>query len=337
MSAALMTGTQKAALLLIQLGKEQAARVMAQLDETEIEELSKEIARLERIDASTAEEVIDEFYAASIGPRGLGGRGGLTFAQQLLEASVGRDRAQDMIERLASSLQGQPFEFLQYADARQIVGLLNGEHPQTIALVMAHLRAEHASQIMTGLAPEVQAEVAHRIALMERASPDVVAVVAETLQRKASAVLTPTETSAIGGVQPLVEIINRADPTTEKAILEGLEQRDKVLAEEVRSRMFVFADITMLEDRAIQLVLRGVEMSSLATALKGADGEVKERILANLSERARENLVEEIDLLGPVRMSTVEEARASVVQAIRQLEETGQIVIRREGEDEYVS
>lgn len=337
MSAALMTGTQKAALLLIQLGKEQAARVMAQLDETEIEELSKEIARLERIDAGTAEEVIDEFYAASIGPRGLAGRGGLTFAQQLLEASVGRDRAADMIERLASSLQGQPFEFLQYADARQIVGLLNGEHPQTIALVMAHLRAEHASQIMTGLAPDVQAEVAHRIALMERASPDVVTVVAETLQRKASAVLTPTETSAIGGVQPLVEIINRADPTTEKAILEGLEQRDKVLAEEVRSRMFVFADITMLEDRAIQLVLRGVEMSSLATALKGADEEVKERILANLSERARENLVEEIDLLGPVRMSTVEEARASVVQAIRQLEETGQIVIRREGEDEYVS
>ena len=242
-----------------------------------------------------------------------------------------------MIERLASSLQGQPFEFLQYADARQIVGLLNGEHPQTIALVMAHLRAEHASQIMTGLPPDVQAEVAHRIALMERASPDVVAVVAETLQRKASAVLTPTETSAIGGVQPLVEIINRADPTTEKAILEGLEQRDKDLAEEVRSRMFVFADITMLEDRAIQLVLRGVEMSSLATALKGADDEVKERILANLSERARENLVEEIDLLGPVRMSTVEESRASVVQAIRQLEETGQIVIRREGEDEYVS
>jgi flagellar motor switch protein FliG len=337
MGAALMTGTQKAALLLIQLGKEQAARVMAQLDESEIEELSTEIARLERIDAGTAEEVIDEFYAASIGPRGLNGRGGLTFAQQLLEASVGRDRAQDMIERLASSLQGQPFEFLQYADARQIVGLLNGEHPQTIALVMAHLRAEHASQIMTGLPPDVQAEVAHRIALMERASPDVVSVVAETLQRKASAVLTPTETSAIGGVQPLVEIINRADPTTEKAILEGLEQRDKDLAEEVRSRMFVFADITMLEDRAIQLVLRGVEMSSLATALKGAADEVKDKILANLSERARENLVEEMDLLGPVRMSVVEEARASVVQAIRQLEETGQIVIRREGEDEYVA
>lgn len=336
MGTALMSGTQKAALLLIQLGKEKAARVMSLLDETEIEELSAEIARLERVDAATADEVIDEFYAAAVGPRGSGGRGGLTFAQQLLEASVGRDRAADMLERLATSLQGQPFEFLQHADARQIVGLLSGEHPQTIALVMAHLRAELASQIMTGLAPEVQAEVAHRIALMERASPDVVAVVAETLQRKASAVLTPAEAAAVGGVQPLVEIINRADPSTEKAILEGLEQRDKELAEEVRSRMFVFADLTLLEDRAIQLVLRGVEMSSLATALKGAADEVKDKILANLSERARENLVEEIDLLGPTRMSVVEEARASVVQAIRQLEETGQIVIRREGEDEYV-
>ena len=246
-------------------------------------------------------------------------------------------RAAGMLERLASSLQGQPFEFLQYADARQVVGLLNGEHPQTIALVLAHLRAEHASQIMSGLGPEVQAEVAHRIALMERASPDVVAVVAENLQRKASAVLTPSESSAVGGVQPLVEIINRADPSTEKAILEGLEARNKELADEVRSRMFVFSDVTLLEDRAVQLVLRGVEMSSLATALKGAGDEVREKILSNLSERARENLVEEMDLLGPVRMSVVEESRAAVVQAIRQLEETGQIVIRREGEDEYVA
>ena len=337
MSTLMMSGTQKAALLLIQLGKDQAARVMGMLEESEIEELTAEIARLERVDPSTAEEVLEEFYQVSANPRGLVGRGGLPLAQQLLEASLGRDRAADMIERLATSLAGQPFEFLQYADARQVVGLLSGEHPQTIALVMAHLRAELASQIMTGLAPEVQAEVAHRIALMERASPDVVAVVAENLQRKASAVLTPAESSAVGGVQPLVEIINRADPSTEKAILEGLAERDKDLADEVRSRMFVFADVTLLEDRAIQLVLRGVEMSSLATALKGAAEEVKDKILSNLSERARENLVEEMDLLGPVRMSVVEESRAAVVQAIRQLEETGQIVIRREGEDDYVS
>jgi len=337
MSTAMLSGTQKAALILIQLGKEQAAKVMARFDDAEIEELTTEIARLERVDAGMADAVLDEFYAASLGIVGFNGRGGMNYAQQLLQATVGQDRAADMLGRLASSLQGQPFEFLQHADARQVVSLLSGEHPQTIALVLAHLRAEHASAIMTGLPPTVQAEVAHRIALMERASPDVVSVVAEKLQGKASAVLTPQESSAIGGVQPLVEIINRADPATEKQILEGLEARDKALAEEIRSRMFVFADITLLEDRAIQLVLRGVEMSGLALALKGAAEEVKEKILSNLSERARENLVEEMDLLGPVRLSMVEEARSTVVQAIRKLEESGQIVIRRDGEDEYVA
>jgi flagellar motor switch protein FliG len=335
--AALMTGAQKAALLLVQLGREQASRIMSMMDESEIEELSAEIARLERIDAASAEEVMDEFVSSALGPHGVASRGGLSLAQELLEASVGADRAADMLDRLSTSLQGQPFEFLHHADARQVVGLLSGEHPQTVALVMAHLRADLASQIMTGLPAELRAEVAHRLALMDRASPDVVTVVAETLQRKASAVLTPTDTSAVGGVQPLVEIINRADPTTEKSILEGLELRDKALADEVRSMMFVFADITLLEDRAIQLVLRGVEMSTLATALKGAADEVRDKVLSNLSERARENLVEEMDMLGPVRMSVVEEARASVVQAIRQLEETGQIVISREGEDEFVA
>lgn len=337
MSTQVLTGRQKAALMLIQLGKDQAARVMAQFDDAEIEELTAEIARLERVDASVADDVLEEFHAASHAGTGASSRGGLGLAQQLLEASVGRERAAGMLERLATSLQGQPFEFLQYADARQVVSLLSGEHPQTVALVLAHLRAEHASAIMAGLPGAVQADVAHRIALMERASPDVVQLVAESLQRKASAVLAPQELSAVGGVQPLVEIINRADPTTEKAILEGLEARDQALAEEVRSRMFVFGDIVLLEDRAIQLVMRGVEMASLATALKGVDEAVRDKILRNLSERAAENLAEEIELLGPVRLSMVEEARAAVVQVIRRLEESGQIVIRREGEDEYVA
>jgi len=199
----------------------------------------------------------------------------------------------------------------------------------TTALVLAHLRPEHASAILAGLPADLQGEVAHRIALMERASPDVVAVIAENLMRKASTVLTPREMSAIGGVQPLVEIINRADATTEKAILEGLEARDVELAEEVRSRMFVFGDIVLLEDRALQLVLRQVETAGLSVALKGAGPEVREKILNNLSERASENLEEEIELLGPVRLSQVEDARSGIVQIIRRLEESGQIVIRR--------
>lgn len=330
-----LSGTQKAAMLLLQLGKENAARVMSQLDVVEIEELSAEIMRLDRVDQDLADAVLEEFYDVSLLGPGVGGGAGM--AQHLLEASLGRDQAAGVMERLQTSMAGQPFEFLQQADARQVVSLLNGEHPQAVALVLAHLRPDHASAILAGLPGEMQGDVAHRIALMERASPDVVTVVAETLQRKASTVLAPRELAAVGGVQPLVEIINRADPTTEKLILEGLVARDEALAEEVRSRMFVFGDIVLLEDRAMQLVLRQVETSELSVALKGVAEEVRDKILRNLSERARENLIEEIDLLGPVRLSQVEDARAGIVQVIRRLEESGQIVIRREGEDEFVA
>jgi len=330
-----LTGTQKAAMLLVQLGRDRAARVLAQLDTAEIEELTSEIMRLDHIEQDVADGVLEEFYDVSVVGPGVGG--GMGFAQALLEASLGTELAAGMIQRLQVHMAGQPFEFLQHADARQVLSLISGEHPQAVALVLAHLRPEHASAILAGLPGDLQGEVAHRIALMERASPDVVAVIAENLQRKASTVLTPKELSAIGGVQPLVEIINRADPTTEKAILEGIAARDEALAEEIRSRMFVFSDIVLLEDRAMQLVLRQVETAELSVSLKGAGEEVREKILRNLSERARENLVEEIELLGPVRLTQVEEARAIIVQGIRRLEEAGQIVIRREGEDEYVS
>ena len=331
-----LTGTQKAAIVLLQLGRERAARVMSRLDDAEIDEITAEIVRLENLDSRIADNVMAEFHAVSITGPSLIARGGVGYAQQLLEASLGPERAKAVMDRLSTVMAGQPFEFLQAADARQVLSLLSGEHPQTVALVLAHLRPEHASAILAGLPAATQGEVAHRIALMERASPDVVAVVAENLMRKASSVLTPQETSAVGGVQPLVEIINRADPGTEKQILEGLEARDKALAEEVRSRMFVFGDIVLLEDRAVQLVLRSVEGAVLSVALKGTSDEVRDKILANLSERARENIVEEMELLGPTRMSQVEEARAGIVQGIRHLEESGQIVIRRDGEDEYV-
>ena len=336
MTIAMLTGTQKAALVLIQLGNAAASRILHQLNDEEIEQITTEIARLQHVDDETVASVLDEFKASSSRSPGFN-QGGLTFARKLLEETIGRDKAAAVLERLAGQIQVQPFEFLMHADARQVVSLLAGEHPQTIALVLAHLRPEHASAIMTGFTPDIQTTVARRIALMEKASPDVVAVVAEQLKRKATAVLTTTEMSVVGGVQPLVEIINRADAATEKLILEGLAVTDPELADTIRSMMFVFADITLLEDRAIQLVLRGVEMSTLATALKGADDAVKEKILKNMSERARENLEEEIDLLGRVRMSLVEESRSHVVQVIRKLEESGEIMISREGEDDYVA
>jgi flagellar motor switch protein FliG len=241
-----------------------------------------------------------------------------------------------MLDRVASAAVGQPFDFLQEADARQIVSFVNGEHPQTIALVLAHLRPQQASAAIGGLPSDVQADVAHRIATMERTSPDVIAIVAETIQRKASTVLTPQAVSVVGGVQPLVDIINRADPGTGKHLLEELAKRDPALAELVRAQMFTFDDILSLEDRAMQLVLREVDAATLAVALKGVRDEVRDKITRNVSERARENLLEEVELLGQVRLSAAEEGRAAVVQVVRQLEESGQITIQRESDDEYV-
>jgi flagellar motor switch protein FliG len=330
--------TRKAAMVLVQLGKERASRILSQLDEAEVEELAAEILRMDRVDQDMADAVMEEFYEfSSLGP-GIGG--GESLAQELLEASMGGEKAADLLERLRASMAGMPFDFIQQADARQVLSLLAGEHPQTVALVLVHLRPDRASQILSGLSPTLQADVALRIARMEKASPasvSVVQVVAENLQRRASTVLGPQESAAAGGVDPLVAIINRADGGTERAIMDGLSELDTELAEEVRSRMFVFTDILLLDDRAMQLVLRGMETAALAMAMKGASEEVRGKILSNLSERARENLVDEIEMLGAVRMSQVEEARTAIVQGIRKLEQTGEITIRREGEDDYVS
>ncbi len=330
-----LSGAHKAARVLLQMGKGPAARVMAQMDDQEIDMVTTEITRMRSVDDETLKEVFTEFRRMSAG--GLIVEGGYGYAQKVLTETLGPEKAAEVLERLASRIQVQPFEFLQHADARQVVSLLAGEHPQTIALVLAHLRPEHASGIMAGLAPDTRKIVAHRIALMDGASPDVVSLIADNLKRKATNLLTAREMTAVGGVQPLVEIINKADAATEKLILEGLHEQDADLADQIRALMFVFADITLLEDRAIQLVLRGVETMTLATALKGAEDSVRDKILANMSERARENLTEEIDMLGPVRMSMVEEARSQVVQVIRGLEESGEIMISRDGEDEYVA
>jgi flagellar motor switch protein FliG len=264
------------------------------------------------------------------------GQGGLDFARDLLEASLGRERAGEIVGRLNTVFMDVPFGFLGQADPRQLLSFLQDEHPQTIALVLAHMTATQASQILGGLAPELQADVAHRIAVMDRTSPEIIRKVEATLERKMSSVLQPSDLSAVGGLEPLVEIINRTDRATERLILEGLAGRNPELAEEIRSKMFMFEDIVSLDDRSIQLVLRQVETNDLATALKGVREEVRQKVMRNLSERAAENLGDEIEMLGPVRLRTVEESQAKIVQAIRTLEESGQITIRRGDDDEFV-
>jgi flagellar motor switch protein FliG len=330
-----LVGLRKAAILLIQMGKDQAARVLSQLKESEVEEITSEIVRLGTVDAEVADEVLAEFHDMATAHRYVG-QGGMDLAKELLEASLGQDRASEMVSRLTDGLKEVPFGFLAQADARQLLSFLQDEHPQTIALVLAHLSAAQASQILSGLSAELQTDVAHRIAIMDRTSPDIIRQVEATLERKLSSVLQPGDLSSVGGLDPLVEIINRADRATERLILEGLAGRSPELAEEIRSKMFMFEDITELDDRSIQLVLRQVETSDIATALKGVRDDVRTKVMRNLSERAAENLADEIEMLGPVRLSTVEESQAKIVQAIRTLEESGQIVIRRGDDDEYV-
>ncbi|MGI5169948.1 flagellar motor switch protein FliG [Spirillospora sp. CA-253888] len=331
-----MSGLRKAAVLLVQMGKEDSAKVLSQLREAEVEELSAEIVRLGAVQPEIAGEVLTEFRDMATAHRYVG-QGGMDFARELLEASLGRERASEIVDRLSASLVDLPFSFLQRADPRQVLSFVQDEHPQLIALVLAHLPAHLASQILSGLSAGLQADVAHRIAVMDRTSPDIIRQVEALLERKLSSVLQPADLSAVGGLQPLVDIINRADRVTERLILEGLEGRSPELAEEVRSRMFMFEDIVHLDDRAVQLVVRQVETADLATALKGVAQPVLEKITKNLSERAAENLVEEIELLGPVRIRQVEEAQAKIVHQIRALEESGQIVVRRGDEDEFVS
>jgi flagellar motor switch protein FliG len=229
-----------------------------------------------------------------------------------------------------------PFQFLHRADPRQLVSFIHGEHPQVIAVVLAHLRSEKASMVLSGLDPLLQADVAHRIAVMDQASPEALKRVEERLERKMSSVLQPADMAKVGGLDPLIQIINRADRATERLIVDGLTERDPELAEEVKSRMFMFEDITLLEDKDVQLVLRQVDNSDLALALKGVNDEVRTKVTTNMSERAATTLLEDVELLGAVLLRQVEEAQQKIILAIRRLEESGEITLRRGADDEYV-
>jgi flagellar motor switch protein FliG len=330
-----ITGPQKAAILLVQLGRERSALVLKSLRESEVEEVLSEIARLQGVDNEVVDAVMEEFQELATARRYYG-KGGMDFAREVLEASMGPEKAAELLKRMEASLVEMPFEFLRRADARQVLSFLQDEHPQTVALVLAHMRAEQAAVVLSGMPADLQADVAHRVATMENTSPEVVRQVETILERKLSSVLQSNDFSAAGGLQPLIDIINNSDRATERLILEGLERRDRALAEEVRSQMFMFEDILTLDDRSVQLVLRQVDSKELATALKGVSQDVREKIMKNVSERAAVTLADEIEMLGPVRLATVEESQAVVISTIRSLEESGQIVISRGDRDEYV-
>ena len=329
-----MDGVEKAATLLITLGPEKSAKIFKHLKEEEIEQLTLEIANTSSVSPQTKEKVLSEFYEICLAQQYIA-EGGIGYAKELLEKALGEEKAKDVIGKLTASLQVRPFEFIRKTDPSQLLNFIQDEHPQTIALILSYLPASQASLVVSSLPPEKQADVARRIAQMDRTSPDVIKQVEKVLERKLSSLVNQDYT-IVGGVDAIVSILNSVDRGTEKHIMETLEVEEPELADEIRKKMFVFEDILSLDDRAIQRVLRDVDNSDLALALKGATEEVQNVILNNLSKRLAVMIKEDMEYMGPVRMKDVEEAQKKIVNIIRKLEDSAEIVIARGGGDEII-
>ncbi|MDD6038422.1 MAG: flagellar motor switch protein FliG [bacterium] len=334
MAAEEYTGVQKAAILLIALGPEKSANIFKHLKEEEIEELTLEIANTRSVSPQTKEDVLEEFYQVCLAQQYIA-EGGIGYAKELLDKALGADKAQEVISKLTASLQVRPFEFVRKTDPSQVLNFIQDEHPQTIAMILSYLSPAQASMILGALAPEKQSDVAKRIALMDRTSPDVIKEVESVLERKLAS-LANQDYTIVGGVDAIVSILNTVDRGTEKHIMESLEIEEPELADEIRKKMFVFEDILLLDDRAIQRVLRDVENNDLEVALKGSNEEVKSVVLTNMSKRLAALSEEDLEFMGPVRMKDVEEAQQKIVAVIRKLEDSAEIVISRGGGDEII-
>jgi len=329
-----LSGLQKSAILLIALGPERSATLFRHLKEEEIEELTLEIANTRSITPALKDEVVDEFYQICLAQQYIA-EGGIGYAKELLEKALGNEAAMAVISKLTASLQVKPFEFVRKAEASQLLNFIQDEHPQTIALILSYMSASQASQIISALPQERQADVAKRVALMDRTSPDVIKEVERILESKLASLVNQDYT-IVGGVDQVVEILNSVDRGTEKHIMETLEIEEPELADEIRKKMFVFEDILLLDDRAIQRVLRDVDNNDLGLALKGSNEQVQTAIFNNLSKRLATMIKEDMEFMGPVRMKDVEEAQQKIVNIIRKLEDSGEIVISRGGGDEII-
>jgi len=329
-----LTGKQKAAIILITLGTELSANVLKAMREDEIEDLTMEIANLRRVAPEVKDRVQEEFYQLSMAQDYIAA-GGIEYAREMLEKALGSGKAQDILNKLTASLQIRPFDFARKTEPGQLLNFLQNEHPQTVALVMSYLAPEQAGVLLSALPAIQQVEVAKRIATMDRTSPEVLKEVESVLEKKLSSFVMQDFTLA-GGIETAVAILNRVDRGTEKTIMEALEEESPELADEIKKRMFVFEDLVMLDDRSIQRVLRDVDMKDLALALKTASAEVSGLIFKNMSKRASEMLKEDMNMMGPVRLRDVEEAQQKIVNVVRQLEDSGEIIIARGGEDEIV-
>ncbi|NLW40868.1 MAG: flagellar motor switch protein FliG [Tissierellia bacterium] len=324
-------GKEKAAILLIALGPDKSAEVFKYLNEEEIEELTLQIANMRMVSSEEKQQVIEDFYQMALAQEYIS-EGGIDYAKEILERALGSDKAVDIINRLTSSLHVRPFEFIRKADPNQLLNYIQNEHPQTIALILSYLHPTQASQILASLPPEKQGEVTMRIATMDRTSPEIIKEIEKVLETKFSGILSQDFTTT-GGIQAVVDILNSADRGTEKFIMEELDMMDADLSEEIRRRMFVFEDIASLDNRSIQRIIREIDNAQWAIALKGASEEVKEVIFSNMSKRLAEMIKEDIEFMGPVRIRDIEEAQQNIVNVIRKLEEDGEIITPRGGDE----
>ena len=326
-----LKGVSKAAVLLVSLGAERAAGIFNHLREDEIERLSLEMAQLDGVPSNQTEQIYKEVVETAAAA-GFYSEGGVEFAREVLEASVGSERAAEIIGRLAAIIEMRPFEFLRRTPPDQIATFLQAESPQTIALVIANLHTTLAAQVLSHLPAEQQAHTAVRIATMNETSPEVIKDVEAVLRQKLSSVISQ-EYAAAGGVQPLADILNSADRSTERNVLDKLAEIDEELAEEVRTLLFVFDDIVKIDDRGVQMVLKDIDQKDLALALRGVADDVKDKVLRNMSQRGAEMLLEELEIQPPQRRSVVEDAQGRIVAVIRKFEDAGALTISRGGEE----
>jgi flagellar motor switch protein FliG len=326
-----LSGRQKAAILLISLGPDVAAQVYKHLTEEEIEQLTLEISSIKKVDAKQKEEILEQFHQIALAQDYIS-QGGIGYAKAILEKALGADEAMKIINRLTSALQVRPFDFARKADPTQILNFIQNEHPQTIALILSYLDTHQAAQILSSLPEHMQADIAKRIATMDSTSPEIINEVERILEKNLSATVTQDYTKT-GGIEAVVDVLNGVDRATEKNILDELEAEDPELAEEIKKRMFVFEDIVTLDNRSIQRVIREVDNEDLLLALKVSSEEVQQVLFRNMSTRMAESFKEEMEFMGPVRLRNVEEAQSRIVSIIRRLEEIGEIVIARGGDD----
>lgn len=330
-----LKGTAKAAVLLLALDHEIAAKVLGLLDQETIEDITREIALLDLVDEGVRGAVVEEFYNLALARQHVE-QGGILYAKSLLNKALPADTAASILKMIEHQVYKPPFAFLAKTDGEDLMAFIQEEHPQTIALILSHLTPAKASEVLTGLAPAKQLEVVTRVANMDNTNPEVIKEVEKGLELRLSGLVSQTFQKT-GGVESAAAILNLTDRSTEKGILEALESEDPDLVEQIRRLMFVFEDIMLVNDKGIQTMLKEIENHELALALKTASTELRDKIFHNMSERASAMIEEEMEYMGPVRVSDVETAQQKIVDVTRRLEDAGEIIISgRGGEKELI-